>query len=117
MRVLEPNSNFERKFLITQNINYFTIRYSSGVVKCYMFSDIPLKYKDKNKTRILYKDAKLNYSKEIKVTDNIDCGLDRSNRTLNWMGIYNENSNTFFRNPLYTGSISLSEVISKLQGK
>lgn len=77
MRVLEPNSNFERKFLITQNIDYFTIRYSSGVVKCYMFSDIPLKYKDKNKTRILYKDAKLNYSKEIKVTDNIDCGLDR----------------------------------------
>lgn len=111
--LLELNNNIRISFLIEQNIDYFTIIDRNENINCFVFSDKNIKFRSKNKTMLLYKNAKLSY-KVINVIDNVSDSP--SNKVQNWIGIYEEKTNIFRKNPLYTGSIEISKVISKLQG-
>jgi len=95
--------------------SYFTIKLMSGNIESFipaLDNETKIKFRYKNKTYMLYKQANLQYS-IVNEAANVD--FDTSNKTLHWMGIYYEISNTFYYNPLYRGSVLLSDIINMIR--
>lgn len=102
-------------YLYETRRSYFTVKLINGDIESFIpapDNETKIKFRYGNKTYMLYKQADLKYSM---VNEAVNNNFDNSNKTLHWMGIYYENNNTFYYNPLYKGKVLLSDIINMIR--
>jgi hypothetical protein len=102
-------------YLYETRRSYFTVKLIDGYIESFipvLDNETKIKFRYKNKTYMLYKQADLKYSI---VNERANNSFDSSNKTFHWMGIYYEENNTFYYNPFYRGNMLLSDIINMIR--